>query len=90
MNRRSGQTILDVANVLSRPLRADTAARVAGAGATADGLGFLVAPDQSATCPPFASRTRTGSFMQDKTRLYTESAQRLGLIEQPIRIAKES
>lgn len=56
VNRRSGQTILDVANVLSRPLRADTTAHVAGAGATPDGMGFLVAP---ADTPPGVVRAAT-------------------------------
>ncbi|HEY5978350.1 MAG TPA: ATP-dependent DNA helicase [Microlunatus sp.] len=49
VNRRSGQTILDVANVLSRPLRSDalsavSSASTGGAGAAPDGMGFLVAP----------------------------------------------
>jgi len=65
VNRRSGQTILDVANVLSRPLRADTAAkvgagtvqgaRVAGTDTTA-GMGFLVAPEDT---PPGVVRAAT-------------------------------
>lgn len=45
VNRRSGQTVLDVANVLSRPLRDDTTSQVAGCGQTPEGLGFLVAPE---------------------------------------------
>jgi len=46
VNRRSGQTVLDVANVLSRPLRIQTATRLNGDTATgADaGLGLLHAP----------------------------------------------
>ncbi|HET7476525.1 MAG TPA: ATP-dependent DNA helicase [Dermatophilaceae bacterium] len=42
INRRSGQTILDVANVLSRPLRTGQAALLPGD--SADGLGLLQAP----------------------------------------------
>ena len=43
VNRRSGQTILDVANVLSRPLRSSTAPLT---GVSADeGLGMLRAPE---------------------------------------------
>lgn len=56
VNRRSGQTILDVANVLSRPLRADTTAQVAGAGRTPEGMGFLVAPEDT---PPGMVRAAT-------------------------------
>ena len=52
VNRRSGQSILDVANVLSKPLRKATpaatvtAAELSGGGAAADaGLGLLQAPE---------------------------------------------
>ncbi|MCW2811499.1 MAG: putative ATP-dependent helicase [Friedmanniella sp.] len=48
VNRRSGQTILDVANELSRPLRASTAA--------ADGQGLLVPPEGA---PPGLVRAAT-------------------------------
>nr|WP_204920160.1 ATP-dependent DNA helicase [Microlunatus panaciterrae] len=46
VNRRSGQTILDVANVLSRPLRKATASLVGddAGGASTGGLGLLHAP----------------------------------------------
>jgi DNA helicase II / ATP-dependent DNA helicase PcrA len=48
VNRRSGRTILDVANVLSRPLRTEAdstfAAQRAPAGNGLDGLGLLQAP----------------------------------------------
>jgi ATP-dependent DNA helicase UvrD/PcrA len=43
INRRSGQTILDVANVLSRPLRTDADSTIAGNGGP-DGLGLLQPP----------------------------------------------
>ncbi len=50
VNRRSGHTILDVANVLSRPLRDDALSVVAGGpggvGAP-EGMGFLVAPTET-------------------------------------------
>ncbi|MFL6027215.1 MAG: UvrD-helicase domain-containing protein [Friedmanniella sp.] len=42
VNRRSGQTVLDVANVLSRPLRSTTSTLV---GTSEEGLGLLQAPD---------------------------------------------
>lgn len=50
VNRRSGQTILDVANVLSRPLRDDTLGQPGRAGHSAgapapEGTGVLVAPE---------------------------------------------
>lgn len=44
VNRRSGHTILDVANVLSRPLRAET---LPGAEDAAQGMGLLQAPDSA-------------------------------------------
>ncbi len=61
VNRRSGQTILDVANVLSRPLRDEGKAvgsSTPEAGAGADGTGFLVAPSQT---PPGTVRAATFS-----------------------------
>ena len=49
VNRRSGRTILDVANVLSRPLRTETGSVIADGTAPADhgvaGLGLLRAPE---------------------------------------------
>ncbi len=60
VNRRSGQTILDVANVLSRPLRAEAASVVTGIqdppAAAPDGTGFLVAPTGT---PPGVVRAAT-------------------------------
>jgi len=51
VNRRSGQNILDVANVLSEPLRADEAIAGGGPGGSADGpesgLGLLNAPPEA-------------------------------------------
>lgn len=44
VNRRSGHTILDVANVLSRPLRAET---LPGAEDAAQGMGLLQAPESA-------------------------------------------
>jgi DNA helicase-2/ATP-dependent DNA helicase PcrA len=48
VNRRSGQTILDVANMLSRPLRSRSGPLISGPGAAVDrdgdGLGMLQAP----------------------------------------------
>ncbi len=44
VNRRSGQTILDVANVLSEPLRSAGSLHLDQAGPGADGLGLLNAP----------------------------------------------
>ena len=44
VNRRSGHTILNLANVLSRPLRAQTASALSGGAAAPDGLGLLQAP----------------------------------------------
>jgi len=48
VNRRSGPTILDVANVLSRPLRAEQDAGQDAATADEDGLGLLQAPPGTA------------------------------------------
>lgn len=48
VNRRSGQTILDVANVLSRPLRDDATIQLGGADQTPEGMGFLIAPQDTA------------------------------------------
>ena len=61
VNRRSGQTILDVANVLSRPLRGrgclgGVGSRRGGAGPAPDGMGFLVAPPET---PPGVVRAAT-------------------------------
>lgn len=60
VNRRSGQTILDVANVLSRPLREGTLGEgtlgPAGSGEAAAGMGFLVAPEGT---PPGQVRAAT-------------------------------
>ncbi|HEU5486972.1 MAG TPA: ATP-dependent DNA helicase [Microlunatus sp.] len=56
VNRRSGQTILDVANTLSRPLRADAGALVSGVGEAPAGMGFLVAPEGT---PPGVVRAAT-------------------------------
>ena len=61
VNRRSGQTILDVANVLSRPLRTEAASALSvsqggGAGPAPDGMGFLVAPTET---PPGVVRAAT-------------------------------
>jgi DNA helicase-2/ATP-dependent DNA helicase PcrA len=54
VNRRSGQTILDVANVLSRPLRSTTSAQL---DTSADeGLGLLHAPEGT---PPGTVRAAT-------------------------------
>ena len=82
VNRRSGQTILDVANVLSRPLRADTAAkvgagtrqgaRVAGTDKTA-GMGFLVAPEDT---PPGVVRAATFDDLAGGGRLDRRSGDR--------------
>ena len=51
VNRRSGRAILDVANVLSRPLRTETGHVIAAHTAQADpsdaGLGLLRAPDRT-------------------------------------------
>ncbi|HYP46586.1 MAG TPA: ATP-dependent DNA helicase [Propionibacteriaceae bacterium] len=52
VNRRSGHTILDVANVLSRPLRSKTAGTpagqpVSGDSSTAGEMGLLQAPDDT-------------------------------------------
>ena len=48
VNRRSGPTILDVANVLSRPLRAAQGTPERTAGDSQSGLGLLVAPPGTA------------------------------------------
>jgi len=60
VNRRSGQTILDVANVLSRPLRETTLREgtvdPAGSSGATPGMGFLVAPDGT---PPGQVRAAT-------------------------------
>ncbi len=47
VNRRSGQSILDVANTLSAPLRADTSSLLGSGGSVPDGLGLLRAPGQT-------------------------------------------
>jgi DNA helicase-2/ATP-dependent DNA helicase PcrA len=61
VNRRSGQTILDVANVLSEPLRADESIVVgpaSGAGEGPDGgLGMLYAPPEAG-----AAEVRAATF----------------------------
>ncbi|HEY0240531.1 MAG TPA: ATP-dependent DNA helicase [Friedmanniella sp.] len=49
VNRRSGPTILDVANVLSRPLRAAQGLTEASAEDAEGGLGLLVAPPGTAS-----------------------------------------
>ena len=60
VNRRSGRTILDVANALSLPLRAETdstfAARAAPVEKRLDGLGLLQAPEGT---PPGVVRAAT-------------------------------
>ena len=48
VNRRSGPTILDVANVLSRPLRAAQGTPEMTAADSESGLGLLVAPPETA------------------------------------------
>ena len=48
VNRRSGPTILDVANVLSRPLRVAQGTPEMTAGDSESGLGLLVAPPETA------------------------------------------
>ncbi|MET1004044.1 MAG: ATP-dependent helicase, partial [Propionibacteriaceae bacterium] len=60
VNRRSGPTILDVANVLSRPLRARTASLLSdeadGTSGETEGLGLLQAPPEA---PPGQVRAAT-------------------------------
>jgi len=74
VNRRSGQTILDVANVLSRPLRdeampAGSGTAVAGAGP--DGMGFLVAPTET---PPGVVRAATFTTWPEEVRWIADQA----------------
>jgi DNA helicase II / ATP-dependent DNA helicase PcrA len=61
VNRRSGRTILDVANVLSRPLRTEAdstfAVQRAPAGDGLDGLGLLQAPEGT-----IAGQVRAATF----------------------------
>ena len=61
VNRRSGRTILDVANVLSRPLRSEADSTIAAQqGPTdngLDGLGLLQAPDRT-----IAGQVRAATF----------------------------
>ncbi|GAA1435290.1 ATP-dependent DNA helicase [Microlunatus lacustris] len=64
VNRRSGPTILDVANELSRPLRATTPPGTS-ADAPQDGLGLLVAPDGTA---PGTVRAATFDTWPDEVR----------------------
>jgi DNA helicase-2/ATP-dependent DNA helicase PcrA len=59
VNRRSGQTVLDVANQLSRPLRTQTTAALQdgpGSADEPDGLGLLQAPPEA---PPAQVRAAT-------------------------------
>ena len=68
VNRRSGQTILDVANVLSRPLRDEAMPARSGtavAGAGPDGMGFLVAPTET---PPGVVRAATFTTWPEEVR----------------------
>ncbi|MDN5805299.1 MAG: ATP-dependent helicase, partial [Microlunatus sp.] len=75
VNRRSGRSILDLANVLSRPLRADATTQPsaaqdpAGKPASA-GLGLLVAPDDAPTgtvrAATFASWSEEVSWVADQ------------------------
>ncbi|MFT4166222.1 MAG: ATP-dependent DNA helicase [Microlunatus sp.] len=62
VNRRSGQTILDVANVLSRPLREDGGS---GLAAMPAGMGFLVAPEGT---PPGQVRAATFETWPEEVR----------------------
>ncbi|WP_152360658.1 ATP-dependent DNA helicase [Microlunatus speluncae] len=62
VNRRSGHTILDVANVLSRPLRAET---LPGAEESAQGMGLLQAPESAG---PGAVRAATFESWTDEVR----------------------
>ncbi len=57
VNRRSGRTILDVANRLSQPLRAQTPALLAAGGAAPDGLGLLEPPPEAP-----AAQVRAATF----------------------------
>jgi DNA helicase II / ATP-dependent DNA helicase PcrA len=49
VNRRSGQRILDVANTLSAPLRADASSLLGARESAPDGVGLLRAPDGTPT-----------------------------------------
>ncbi len=62
VNRRSGHTILDVANVLSRPLRAET---LPGTEESAQGMGLLQAPESAG---PGTVRAATFESWTDEVR----------------------